>query len=91
MLRDRKVPIKLKSRLYNIIMVGPAMLKRSGKKDGGAGMRNLRFSLARLENIRNVIIRESIGVGELGEKLQKTRLRWMGHVLRREILCEPDS
>ena len=34
--------------------------------------------------IRNATIRKMIGVGELEEKLRECRLRWLGHVIRRE-------
>ena len=37
----------------------------------------------RLDRIRNVTIRERVGVAILEEKLRKTRLRWFGHVKRR--------
>ena len=37
----------------------------------------------RLDRIRNVAIRERVGVAPLEEKLREFRLRWFGHVKRR--------
>ncbi|KAK3565624.1 hypothetical protein QTP86_012947 [Hemibagrus guttatus] len=47
----------------------------------------LRFSLGvtRLDRIRNEYIRGTAHVGRLGDKVREARLRWFGHVQRREI------
>ena len=49
-------------------------------------MKMLRFSLGvtRVKRLRNEEIRERLGVTELEAKLREARLRWMGHVYRRE-------
>ena len=39
----------------------------------------------RLDRIKNVVIRERVGVAPLDDKLRKTRLKWFGHVRRRSI------
>ncbi|KAK3534192.1 hypothetical protein QTP86_003336 [Hemibagrus guttatus] len=46
----------------------------------------LRFSLGvtRLDRIRNEYIRGTAHVGRLGDKVRESRLRWFGHVQRRE-------
>ena len=51
-----------------------------------AKMKMLRFSLgkARMDKIRNEDIRKTMGVDKLDKKLRETRLRWLGHVVRRE-------
>jgi len=36
----------------------------------------------RLDKIKNVVIRERVGVAPLEDKLRETRLRWFGHVKR---------
>ncbi|KAK3553406.1 hypothetical protein QTP70_003579 [Hemibagrus guttatus] len=48
----------------------------------------LRFSLGvtRLDRIRNEYIRGTAHVGRLGDKVREARLRWFGHVQRREIV-----
>ena len=37
-----------------------------------------------MDKIRNDGIKKIMGVDELGGKLRETRLRWLGHVVRRE-------
>ncbi|KAK3532039.1 hypothetical protein QTP86_003554 [Hemibagrus guttatus] len=51
----------------------------------------LRFSLGvtRLDRIRNEYIRGTAHVGRLGDKVRETRLRWFGHVQRRESDVAP--
>ncbi|KAK3525785.1 hypothetical protein QTP70_007545 [Hemibagrus guttatus] len=48
----------------------------------------LRFSLGvtRLDRIRNEYIRGTAHVGRLGDKVREARLRWFGHVQRRDRL-----
>ncbi|KAK3564084.1 hypothetical protein QTP86_007516 [Hemibagrus guttatus] len=48
----------------------------------------LRFSLGvtRLDRIRNEYIRGTAHVGRLGDKVREARLRWFGHVQRRETI-----
>ncbi|KAK3570329.1 hypothetical protein QTP86_017160 [Hemibagrus guttatus] len=52
-----------------------------------AELKMLRFSLGvtRLDRIRNEYIRGTAHVGRLGDKVREARLRWFGHVQRREI------
>jgi len=40
---------------------------------------------ARLDRIKNVMIRERVRVARLELKLRETRLRWFGHVKRRSV------
>ncbi|KAK3545722.1 hypothetical protein QTP70_011349 [Hemibagrus guttatus] len=49
----------------------------------------LRFSLGvtRLDRIRNEYIRGTAHAGRLGDKVREARLRWFGHVQRRERSC----
>ena len=39
----------------------------------------------RLDRIKNVMITERVGVAPLEDKLRETRLRWFGHVKRRNV------
>ena len=70
--------------LYDMETV--AMTKRQERKIEVAEMKILRFLLGvtRVNRRRNEEIRERLGVTELEAKLRETRLRWMGHVCRRE-------
>ena len=52
-----------------------------------AKMRMIRWmcGFTRLDRIRNVVIRERVGVAHLEEKLRENKLRWLGHVKRRSV------
>jgi len=39
----------------------------------------------RLDRIKNMVIREQVGVTPLEDKLRETKLRWFGHVKRRSV------
>ena len=49
-------------------------------------MRILRWTsgVTKLDTIRNERIRGTTKVGEISKKVQESRLKWYGHVLRRE-------
>ena len=63
-----------------------AVTKGQERKMDVTEMRMLRFTLGktRMEMIRNGTIRETIGVDEIANKLRECRLKWLGHVERRE-------
>lgn len=48
-------------------------------------MQMLRYSLGktRMDKIRNEVVRRETGVGELRGKLKETKLRWLGHIVKR--------
>ncbi|MCJ8730045.1 hypothetical protein PDJAM_G00112890 [Pangasius djambal] len=89
---DRKISARIKGKVYETV-VRPAMLygletvalrKRQESELEVAELKMLRFSLGvtRLDRIRNV--RGTAHVGRLGDKVREARLRWFGHVQRRE-------
>ncbi|KAK3517721.1 hypothetical protein QTP70_016496, partial [Hemibagrus guttatus] len=91
---DRKISARIKGRVYRTV-VRPAMLygletvslrKRQESELEVAELKMLRFSLGvtRLDRIRNKYIRGTDHVGRLGDKVREARLRWFGHVQRRE-------
>ena len=51
-----------------------------------AEMRMLRWmsGVAKLDRIRNERIRGTTKVGEISKKMQRSRVKWYGHVLRNE-------
>ncbi|KAK3526662.1 hypothetical protein QTP70_030874 [Hemibagrus guttatus] len=91
---DRKISERIKGKVYRTV-VRPAMLygletvplrKRQESELEVAELKMLRFSLGvtRLDRIRYEYIRGTAHVGRLGDKVREARLRWFGHVQRRE-------
>ncbi|MCJ8738369.1 hypothetical protein PDJAM_G00034910 [Pangasius djambal] len=70
--------------LYGLETV--SLRKRQESELEVAELKMLRFSLGvtRLDRIRNEYIRGTAHVGRLGDKVREARLRWFGHVQRRE-------
>ncbi|KAK3564321.1 hypothetical protein QTP86_012406 [Hemibagrus guttatus] len=98
---DRKISARIKGKVYRTV-VRPAMLygletvslrKRQESELEVAELKMLRFSLGvtRLDRIRNEYIRGTAHVGRLGDKVREDRLRWFGHVQRRETLANLTS
>ena len=63
-----------------------ALKKAHEKKIEIASMRMLRWmcGVTNLDNIRNERIRGIMKVGEITNKIHERRLKWYGHVIRRE-------
>ncbi|MCJ8736039.1 hypothetical protein PDJAM_G00254220 [Pangasius djambal] len=91
---DRKISARIKGKVYKTV-VRPAMLygletvslkKRQESELEVAELKMLRFSsgVMRLDRIRDEYIRGTAHVGRLGDKVREARLRWFGHVQRRE-------
>ncbi|KAK3508080.1 hypothetical protein QTP70_012389 [Hemibagrus guttatus] len=91
---ERKISARIKGKVYRTV-VRAAMLygletvslrKRQESELEVAELKMLRFSLGvtRLDRIRNEYIRGTAHVGRLGDKVREARLRWFGHVQRRE-------
>ena len=66
-----------------------AMKKAQEKKLDVAEMRMLRWmsGVTKLDRIRIERIRGTTKVGEISKKVQESRLKWYGHVLRRKHQC----
>ncbi|PHT83219.1 hypothetical protein T459_11662 [Capsicum annuum] len=90
---DKKVPPKLKGKLYRVA-VRPAMLygaecwpvKNSHvQKLKVAEMRMLHWicGITRADRVRNEAIWDKVGVASVEDKIWEGRLRWFGHVMRR--------
>ena len=91
---DRRVPARVKGKVYKVA-VRPAMLygletvaltKRQEAELEVAELKMLRCSLGvtRMDKIRNEYIRGTAQVGKFGEKTREARLRWYGHVRRKD-------
>ena len=90
----KKISLRVKGKVYKTV-VRPAMMygaeiwavkKAQEKKLDVAEMRMLRWmsGVTNLDRIRNERIRGTTKVGEISKKVQESRLKWYGHVLRRE-------
>ena len=92
---DRRVSAKVKGKVYRTV-VRPAMLygletvalsKRQVAELEVAELKMLRFSLGvtKMDRIKNEFIRGTAHVGCFGNKVREARLRWFGHVQRRDM------
>ena len=91
---DRKLSAKVKGKIYKSV-VRPAMLygmetvavteRQMGKMEI-AELKMVKWALGvtRKDKIRNEYVRGTAKIAKLGEKLRNVRLRWYGHVKRRE-------
>ena len=91
---NRRVPAIVKGKVYKVA-VRPAMLygletvaltKRQEAEMEVAEFKMMRFSLGmtRMDKIRNEYIRGTAQVGQFGEKTREARLRWYGHLRRKD-------
>ena len=91
---NRRMNMKIKGKVYRTV-VRPALMygaetwalkKSQEKKLEVAEMRMLRWmcGVTKLDKIRNERIRGTTKVGEITKKVQERRLKWYGHVMRRE-------
>lgn len=95
MLCDKKISVKLKAKIYHMV-VRLALLYRSEcwliKK---IQMRKLLVAKIRMimqmcghtimDKIRNEIIRGKVGVAPREDKMRETKLGWLAHTKRRDI------
>ncbi|XP_047486800.1 uncharacterized protein LOC125037643 [Penaeus chinensis] len=92
---DQKIPSKVKGKLHST-MVRPAMIcgletaaltKGQEEKLEVAEMKMMRYEVgvARKDKVRNENIGERLGIEKkLTDKIKESRLRWFGHVYRRD-------
>ena len=91
---DNRLPARVKGKVYSLV-VRPAMVygletvavtKKQVEEMEVAEMKMLRFAMGvtRKDKIRNEYIRSSVKIERLGMKMREGRLRWYGHVMRRD-------
>ena len=86
---DRRLPASVKGKVYSLV-VRPAMMAVTNKQleeTEVAEIKMLRFAMGvmRKDKIRNEYIRSIVKVERLGMKMRESRLRWYGHVIRRDL------
>ena len=91
---DRRIPAKVKGKIHQTV-IQPALLygletlpqtKKSAKRLEVAEMKMCRWACGktRRDRERNENIRERMKVTNIGVRCRRARLRWFGHVKRRE-------
>ena len=91
---DRRLPARIKGKVYSSV-VRPAMVygletvavtKKQVEEIKVAEMKMLRFAMGvtRKDKIRNKYIRSTVKVERLGMKMREGRMRWYGHIMRRD-------
>ena len=91
---DRRLPARVKVKVYSSV-VRPATVygletvavtKKQVEEMEVAEMKMLRFAMGvtRKDKIRNEHIRSTVKVERLGIKMREGRLKWYGHVMRRD-------
>ena len=91
---DKRLPARVKGKVYSSV-VRPAMVygletvavtKKQVEEMEVAEMKMLRFTMGvtRKDKIRKEHIRSTVKVERLGMKMREGRLRWYGHVMRRD-------
>ena len=91
---DRRIPARVKEKMYSSVvrlaimyrLETVAVKKKQVKEMEVAEMKMLRFAMGvtRKDKIRNEHIRSTVKVERLGMKMREDRLRWYGHVMRRD-------
>ena len=91
---DRRLPARVKGKVYSSV-VRPAMVygletvtvtKKQVEEMEVAEIKMSRFAMGvtRKDKIRNKFIRDTVKLEWLGMKMREGRLRWYGHVMRRD-------
>ena len=89
---ERRLPARVKGKVYSSVM-RPGMVyelemvavtKKQVEEMEVAEMKMLRFAVTRKDRIRNKYISGTVKVEQLGIKMREGRLRWYGHVMRRD-------
>ena len=94
---NRWLPARVKEKVYSSV-VRPAMVygldmvavtKKQVEEMEVAEMKMLRFAMGvtRKHKIKNEYIRSTVKVERLGMKMREVRLRWYGHVMRKDQEC----
>ena len=91
---EKRLPARVKGKVYSSVVRSAmvygletvAVTKKQVEEMEVAEMKMLRFAMGvtRKDKIRNEYIRSTVKVERLGMKMREGRLRWYGHVMRRD-------
>ena len=92
LLRDKNIPRKVKIHIFNAILK-PILLygcetwvltEKLKSKIQAAEMRVLRliYGVTKMDKVRNITIREALGVEPIILQIERSQLRWFGHISR---------
>ena len=93
MICDRRFPARVKEKVYSSVVrsavvygLETAVLTKKQGEETKVAEIMLRFAMGvtRKDKIRNEYIRVIVKVERLGMKMREVRLRWYGHVMRRD-------
>ena len=95
---EKSIRSNLQQEVVYSLVVRPAMvyklemvviIKKQVKEMEITEMKMLKFAMGvtRKDKIRNKYIRGTVKVERLGMKMREGRLRWYGHVMRRQRVC----
>ena len=90
--QNKKKSVQFSGETSNVVLYKletVAVTKRQVKEMEVAEMKMLRFAMevTRKDKIRNEHIRSTVKVEQLGMKMREGRLKWYGHVMRRDQEC----
>ncbi|KAI5098071.1 hypothetical protein C0J45_11798, partial [Silurus meridionalis] len=96
-IRDRRVFARVKGKVYRTV-VRPAMMYQRMQSNGEcvrevkkrvlagwSGWRRFSLGVTRMDKIRNEFIRGTAHFGRFGDRVREARLRWFGHVQKRDM------
>ena len=91
---DKRLPARVEGKVYSSVareamvygLETVAVTKKQVKAMEVAEIKMLRFAIGvtRKDKIRNEYIRSTVKVERLGMKMREVRLRWYGHVMRKD-------
>ena len=91
---NRKLPARVKGKVYSSVVRSAmvyeletvAVTKKQVEEMEVAEMKMLKFvmGVTRKDKIRNEYIRGTVKVERLGMKMKEGRLRWYGHIMKRD-------
>ena len=91
---DKNILLKVKGKVHKIVVwlamiYGMEMVRATSLQVGKLGMAEMRMlwmemEITKMDKVRNECVRRKVGGENIEEKIREARLRWYGHMRRRE-------